>query len=76
MNNPFMLEQAKRLAKRVAGEGMAASAERVQSIYGILYSRQPSAAELGLALGFLQLPAEVNSPAGSSIRTYCWPPTR
>ena len=58
MNNPFMLEQAKRLAKRVAGEGMAASAERVQSIYSILYSRQPSAAELDLALGFLQLPAE------------------
>ncbi|MED6326985.1 MAG: DUF1549 and DUF1553 domain-containing protein, partial [Verrucomicrobiota bacterium] len=58
MNNPFMVEQAKRLAKRVAGEGLAASAEQVQSIYSILYSRQPSAAELDLALGFLQLPAE------------------
>ena len=58
MNNPFMVEQAKRLAKRVAGEGVAASAEQVQSIYSILYSRQPSAAELDLALGFLQLPAE------------------
>ena len=39
MNNPFMVEQAKRLAKRVAGEGVAASAEQVQSIYSILYSR-------------------------------------
>ena len=58
MNNPFMVEQAKRVAKRVAGEGVAASAEQVQSIYSILYSRQPSAAELDLALGFLQLPAE------------------
>ena len=58
LNNPFMVEQAKRLAKRVAGEGVAASAEQVQSIYSILYSRQPSAAELDLALGFLQLPAE------------------
>ena len=58
MNNPFMVEQAKRLAKRVAGDSAAASAEQVQSIYSILYSRQPSAAELDLALGFLQLPAE------------------
>ena len=58
LNNPFMVEQAKRLAKRVAGEGVAASAEQVQTIYSILYSRQPSAAELDLALGFLQLPAE------------------
>ena len=44
--------------KRVAGEGVAASTEQVQSIYSILYSRQPSAAELDLALGFLQLPTE------------------
>ena len=58
MNNHFMVEQAKRLAKRVAGDSTAASAEQVQSIYSILYSRQPSAAELDLALGFLQLPAE------------------
>lgn len=58
MNNPFMVEQAKRLAKRVASEGAAASTEQVQSIYSILYSRQPSAAELNMALGFLQLPVE------------------
>ena len=58
INNPFMVEQAKRLAKRVAGDSAAANAEQVQSIYSILYSRQPSAAELDLALGFLKLPAE------------------
>ena len=58
INNPFMVDQAKRLAKRVAGDSAAANAEQVQSIYSILYSRQPSAAELDLALGFLQLPAE------------------
>jgi len=58
MNNPFMIEQAKRLAKRVAGNSEAASAEQVQSIYSILYSRQPSTIELDLALGFLQLPTE------------------
>ena len=49
---------AKRWAKRVAGEGATASTELVQSIYSILYSRKPTAAELNMALGFLQLPAE------------------
>ena len=58
MNNRFMVEQAKRLAKRVTGDSPNASAEQVQSIYDILYNRKPSAAELDLALGFLQLPAE------------------
>ena len=58
MNNRFMVEQAKRLAKRVTGDSPDASAEQVQSIYDILYNRKPSAAELDLALGFLQLPAE------------------
>ena len=58
MNNRFMVEQAKRLAKRVTGDSPDASAEQVQSIYDILYNRKPSAAELDLALSFLQLPAE------------------
>ena len=58
MNNRFMVEQAKRLAKRVTGDSPDASAEQVQSIYDILYNRKPSAAELDLALRFLQLPAE------------------
>ena len=58
MNNRFMVEQAKRLAKRVTGDSLDASAEQVQSIYDILYNRKPSAAELDLALRFLQLPAE------------------
>ena len=58
MNNRFMVEQAKRLAKRVTGNSSDASAEQVQSIYDILYNRKPSAAELDLALRFLQLPAE------------------
>ncbi|MBC8244939.1 MAG: DUF1553 domain-containing protein [Verrucomicrobia bacterium] len=58
MNSRFMVEQAKRLAKRVTGDNPDASAEQVQSIYDILYNRKPSAAELNLALGFLQLPAE------------------
>ena len=58
MNNRFMIEQAKRLAKRVTGDSPDASAEQVQSIYDILYNRKPSAAELDLALRFLQLHAE------------------
>ena len=58
MNNTFMVEQAKNLAKRVFGDSPIAKAEQVHSIYSILYSRKPSEAEIDLALGFLQLPAE------------------
>lgn len=58
MNNQFMVEQAKRLAKRVAGDSVDASTEQVHAIYGILYNRKPSATELEIALGFLELPAE------------------
>ena len=58
MNNQFMVEQAKRLAKRVAGDSTNASTEQIHAIYGILYNRKPSTTELEIALGFLELPAE------------------
>jgi hypothetical protein len=58
MNNQFMVEQAKRLAKRVAGDSTDASTEQIHAIYGILYNRKPSTTELEIALGFLELPAE------------------
>jgi len=46
------------LAKRVAGDSASASALQVQEIYRLLYNREPSAAELDLALNFLRLPCE------------------
>jgi len=58
MNNRFMVEQAKRLAKRVAGDSASASALQIQKIYSLLYNREPSATELILALDFLRLPCE------------------
>ena len=58
MNNAFMVEQSKRLAKRVADNSPPSNTKQVQSIYNILYNRKPSETELDLALGFLQLPAE------------------
>ena len=58
MNNRFMVEQAKRLAKRVAGDSASASALQIQKIYSLLYNREPSATELNLALDFLRLPCE------------------
>ena len=58
MNNRFMMEQAQHLAKRVAGDSASASALQVQEIYRLLYNREPSAAELDLALNFLRLPCE------------------
>ncbi len=58
MNNRFMVEQAKRLANRVAGDSASASALQIQKIYSLLYNREPSATELNLALDFLRLPCE------------------
>ena len=57
MNNQFMAEQSKRLAKRVTGYKMTKS-EQVHKIYSLLYSREPSATELDIAFDFLRLPSE------------------
>jgi hypothetical protein len=57
MNNQFMAEQSKRLAKRVTGYKMTKS-EQVHKIYSLLYGREPSATELDIAFDFLRLPSE------------------
>ena len=57
MNNQFMAEQSKRLAKRVAGNKMT-TPEQVHKIYSLLYGRKPSTTELDIAFDFLRLPSE------------------
>jgi hypothetical protein len=67
LNSPFVIEQAKALAARLALESGHTDADRVRRAYGLLLSRDPDAAELGLALDFLQLP---DSPQMSRWEQY------
>ena len=57
MNNQFMAEQSKRLAKRVADNKMT-TPDQIHKIYSLLYGRKPSTTELDIAFDFLRLPSE------------------
>ena len=58
INNSFMVEQAKGLAKRITGDSSATDLTHIQSTYALLYNRQPTREETDLGLAFLRLPAE------------------
>ena len=58
INNSFMGEQAKGLAKRITGDSSATDLTHIQSTYALLYNRQPTREETDLGLAFLRLPAE------------------
>ncbi|MCH2384511.1 MAG: DUF1549 and DUF1553 domain-containing protein [Pedosphaera sp.] len=52
LNSPFIEAQAKRLSAR-SGVTSADDEERIRVIYRLVYQREPSAAELALAKGFV-----------------------
>jgi mono/diheme cytochrome c family protein len=56
MNSPFMIEQAKAFAARVLAEPARDDAERIARAYRLVFARDPSAAEVDLARGFLREP--------------------
>ena len=56
INNSFMVEQAKGLAKRITGDSSATDLTHIQSTYALLYNRQPTREETDLGLAFLRLP--------------------
>jgi len=58
INNSFMVEQAKGLAKRITGDSSATDLTHIQSTYALLYNRQPTREETDLGLAFLRLPEE------------------
>ncbi len=53
MNSPFMLQQAKSLVARPQVAGKLSAADRVESLYEIVFGRRPDEAETELALRFL-----------------------
>ena len=52
MNNPFILEQTKALAKRIA-DGAKDDRARIRRAYSLLYGRPPIDAEVQIGLDFL-----------------------
>ena len=58
INNSFMVEQAKGLAKRITGDSSATDLTHIQSTYALLYNRQPTREETDLGLAFLRMPEE------------------
>ena len=58
INSSFMVEQAKRLAKRITGDSSATDLAHIQSTYALLYNRKPTRKETDLGLAFLRLPEE------------------
>ena len=58
INSNFMVEQAKRLAKRITLGSTMMDSTNIQKTYAILYNREPTNEEINLALSFLQLPVE------------------
>ena len=58
INSSFMVEQAKRLAKRITGDSSATDLTHIQSTYALLYNRKPTRKETDLGVAFLRLPEE------------------
>ena len=65
LNNPFMLQRASAVAKRLEQEAPESAAERISHGYRLLFSREPISTEIQLGLDFLR-------EAGDSQET-AWP---
>lgn len=57
MNDPFVIAEAARWAKRVLAPPDQSPAQRIQTMFQAAFSRPPSPGELGEALDFLELQA-------------------
>ena len=58
MNNPFVVEQARRWAERLLDEKSRSAADRVRDMYQTALAREPDSVELQAALEFVGQPAE------------------
>jgi hypothetical protein len=56
LNSPFILEQARQFASRVASDAPEGDGARIRRAYMLLYARQPDPVELRLGLEFLARP--------------------
>jgi hypothetical protein len=66
MNNPFVLEQAERWAKRVAAAPGLSDEQRIEQMYLTAFARPPSPAETAELLAFLREQRAAHGPAGET----------
>jgi hypothetical protein len=64
MNSPFVIEQARELAKRLQ-ESAGDDGARIRLAYALLFAREPEKSELAMATDFLRQTAS-NTDAGMS----------
>ena len=69
MNSPFVVEQARTLAKREEISRCKSRGETIQALYRIVFQRQPDASELALGDKFLAMEAGPNAKL-SSLEKY------
>lgn len=74
MNHPFVAEQARELADRVAdeAEGNDADAATITALYRRVFSRDPSADEITMAKRFLVAAADTDGQALGGVWQYGW----
>jgi hypothetical protein len=73
MNSPFMLEQARSLAARPQVAGKLSPADRVESLYQIVFARRPDEAETELALRFVDAAAaEASRSEAARVKLDPW----
>ncbi|HET6326080.1 MAG TPA: PSD1 and planctomycete cytochrome C domain-containing protein [Planctomycetaceae bacterium] len=72
MNSPFMLMQAKSLVARPQVAGKLAPADRVESLYEIVFGRRPDEAETELALRFLDHMQPDAAPGAAPAKLDPW----
>jgi hypothetical protein len=70
LNDPFVVEQTKALAKRVLAEKAANDGERIEIAYGLLYGRPPTAEERAIGEKFLSASSE-RADYGAAWQAYC-----
>lgn len=68
MNSPFVVDQAKALARRSEVEKAKSDTERIQSIYRLVLSREPNAEELNLGVSFLTGVGQLQSGDSKSLK--------
>jgi len=72
MNSPFMLQQARSLARRPEVAGKLSPADRVESLYQIVFARRPDEAETELALQFVGAAQADASQEGAKAKLDPW----
>jgi hypothetical protein len=68
LNHPFVLEQNRMLAKRIAAEGGSDDRTRIQKAYALLYGRPPAPEEVRIGVDFLGRPGIARE---SAWEEYC-----